>query len=706
MVTTAPGIQLHPVEVTLHALLSQGKVPSVDDLGGFEVINQAAPSLGARPLASEILLAVLRDANEASVKDVHPWRDLIDRLVRATTNDVVLIEMVDALNACQLPDGTANNVFTVFLQKAVDGSGVLTGYARAIALEGAFRLAASDRRMQLRLLDALLGIQVCDESHFLRHAAKIMGIAHSHWREAELVDRLRLFSECEDAAYEACFELGMAALAHALDEPKRGVANAIFLDSLQWFKKAESLKEAAPEAALYGECLTLLTDFDAHKTDVELRARSAAIQKSAFELLAWHADVNSPAWLGARHLQAACWNDLAGTLASLADSLQQVSWWEPKVVIEYQVLAAYSAGRTILKRNQDGYLETLLRPRIESSIAQRQGQAYLLKCWLKQNHEHEQVPEADAILSGIDRLMTADAQVPRNPTEAATVWAPVAAVLSQARCSKETERRAIEVVSNAYAFSLEGLSTAEIDIFDHCLASVEHHPDYRDSVRGAKLFGTVLLWTTRFLKNRLEITKKDDPSVTYLFETSNGTLPPESALQDDYFRWISTQSASGEMEPTNLGGGRADVALKATGERMVIEIKREMNDASFDSLISHYAGQTTDYQNVSIRLGFLLVLDLTAPKLEGTPHIRSLVRCHSIQRSGETEPRHVVIVKVPGRRYLPSGISKNAKLTGTTVKPTQKQPKREKASDLAIKTASVAGDLPGIGDASTGLERN
>lgn len=703
---TAPGIQLHPVEVTLHALLSQGKVPSVDDLGGFEVIAQAAPSLGASPLAGEILSAVLREANDTSVKDAHPWKDLIDLLVRDATSDVVLIEMVDALDACQLPGGTANNVFAAFLQKATDVSGALTGYARAVALEGAFRLAAFDRRMQLRLLDALLGIQVSDESHFLRHAAKIMGIAHSHWREVELVERLRLFSECEDAAYEACFELGMAGLASALDETKRDVANTIFLDSLQWFKKAESLKGAAPEAALYGECLTLLTDFDAHKTDVELRARSAAIQKSAFELLAWHVDINSPAWLGARHVQAACWNNLAGTLASLADSLQQISWWEPRVVIECQVLAAYSAGRTILKRSRDGYLETLLRPRIVSSIAQREGQAYLLKCWLKQNREHEQVPEADAILSGIDRLMAADAEALQNPTEAATVWAPVAAVLSQARCSKETERRAIEVVSNAYAFGLEGLSMAEIDIFDHCLASVEHHSDYRDSVRGAKLFGTVLLWTTRFLKNRLEITKKDDPSVKYLFETSDGTLPPESALQDDYFRWISTQSASGEMEPTNLGGGRADVALKATGERMVIEIKREMDDASFDSLASHYAGQTTDYQNVSIRLGFLLVLDLTAPKVEGTPHLRSLMQCHSIQRIGETEPRHVVIVKVPGRRYLPSDISKNAHLPGTAEKSPKKQPKRNKVPDLTIQAVSAASALPGIADASTGSDEN
>jgi len=160
------------------------------------------------------------------------------------------------------------------------------------------------------------------------------------------------------------------------------------------------------------------------------------------------------------------------------------------------------------------------------------------------------------------------------------------------------------------------------------------------------------------------------------------------------------------MEPTNLGGGRADVALKATGERMVIEIKREMDDASFDSLASHYAGQTTDYQNVSIRLGFLLVLDLTAPKLEGTPHIRSLMQCRSIQRLGETEPRHVVIVKVPGRRYLPSGISKNAQLSGTTAKATKRQPKRKKTSDLAIQGASVASVPPGIADASADLDKN
>ena len=676
MVASDTRPQLHSVETALHALLREGKIPHVEDMGGFDAIVEAIPSLAISPLSSEILSAVLRDVGRISADDAALWRELIRRLVQGATSDFVLIEMVDAIDAYQqLPEGIASDIFMVFLQKAGDASGVLAGYARAVALEGAFRLAVTDRRMQLRLLDALLGIQVSDDPQFLRHAAKIMGVAHSHWHEAELVNMLRTLSECEGAAYEASFELGMAGLALALDEPQRDVATTFFLDSLHWFQKAESMQEATPEAVLYGECLTLLTDFEAHKTEQELRERSVVIQKSAFELLAWHADPNSPTWLGARHFQAACWNDLAYTLVSLADSLQEVSWWEPRVVIERQVLAAYSAGRAILKRGGDGYLETLIRPRIKSSIAQREGQAYLLKHWLKQNQEHELVPEANAILNGIDHMMADRPEVQRNPTEAATVWAPVAAVLSQVHASNETTRRVGELVANAFASSLENLSGGEIEIFDQCRTSVENHPDHRDSVRGAKLFDTVLLWTVRFLKNRLEMTKKDDPSVTYLFETADGSLAPENALQDDYFRWLSTQSASGEIEPTNIGSGRADVVLKTTGERIVIEIKREIKDASFDSLEKSYAGQTTDYQNVSIRLGFLLVLDLTGSKLDGTPHIRSLAQCRSIQRTGEAEPRQIVIVKVPGRRYLPSEISKGAKHLATSAKLAQTQPK-------------------------------
>lgn len=659
MVADTAGASLHPLEQALHTLLTQGNVPRVNDLGGLEAIAQGASSVATSPIAAEILATILRSLSDAGDDDALVWAEPIGTLVQGAMADTVLAEMIDATDACeQLPQLVVEDVFMAFLQKATNTSGAISAYARAIALEGAFRLALTSRRRQLRLLDMLLSITAADEPQYLQYAAKILGIAHSHWREGEIVNVLKGLVDCDEAAYEATFELGMAGLAFALDEPRREVAASFFNEALAWFRKAKALREAAPEALLYSESLTLLIDFEAHRTKPELADRSLMIHKAAFELIAWHTDASVPAWLGVRHVQAACWNSLASTLVSLAESLEEVSWWEPAVVIESQVLAAYSAGRTILKRNREGYLETLVRPRIETSIERREGQAYLLKRWLLQNCHHALVPEADALLNGIEHAISHGAEASR-PFESGTVWAPVAGVLSQVHCSEETEQRVKELIANAFISSLENLSGAEIDIFDHCRSAVENHPDHRDNIRGAKLFDTVLLWTVRFLKNRLEMTRKDDASVAYLFENAGGTLPHESALQEDYFRWLSTQTAAGEIEATNLSGGRADVALKTTGERIVIEVKREMQEASFDFLAKSYAGQTTEYQNVSIRLGFLLVLDLTEARRSGAPHIRSLVECRPVLRAGEGEPRYVVIVKVPGRRYLPSAIRAN-----------------------------------------------
>jgi hypothetical protein len=94
----------------------------------------------------------------------------------------------------------------------------------------------------------------------------------------------------------------------------------------------------------------------------------------------------------------------------------------------------------------------------------------------------------------------------------------------------------------------------------------------------------------------------------------------------------------------------------------VIEVKRELQDSSFDSLAASYEAQTTDYQNVSIRLGFLLVLDLSINNGDGTPHIRSLVQTRPVQRIRENHPRLLVIAKIPGNRKRPSDLTKMAKV--------------------------------------------
>lgn len=149
--------------------------------------------------------------------------------------------------------------------------------------------------------------------------------------------------------------------------------------------------------------------------------------------------------------------------------------------------------------------------------------------------------------------------------------------------------------------------------------------------------------------------------MAYLFERADGMLAHEDELQADYFRWLSTTAAGTDLEPTNIGGGRGDLKLKSSGERLVVEVKREMSDSSFDAIAASYSAQATDYQNVSIRLGFLLVLDLTAKNSKGTPHITTLFETRAIPRPAESVPRSITIVKVPGRRRRPSDLTRATK---------------------------------------------
>jgi hypothetical protein len=155
------------------------------------------------------------------------------------------------------------------------------------------------------------------------------------------------------------------------------------------------------------------------------------------------------------------------------------------------------------------------------------------------------------------------------------------------------------------------------------------------------------------------MTKGHAPSIEYLFEREDGTLPKESSLQNDYYQFMTSALAGTvDIEVSDVGSGRADVIFKYRGERLVVEVKRENIDSSFGALEKRYAAQTSDYQNVSVRLGILLVLDQSEIRKSGTPHILSLVQPSRLVREAEVDPRWIIIVKMPGRRLTPSELSK------------------------------------------------
>lgn len=651
---------MHPIEAELIEVVKSGRDWQLEDLGGIAKLVPAARALGNTPMMTELLHPLVLGWSNATAADRDAHKSVFRDLLDVATTDFVLLEAVDILEHHRpLPDDGDEYCFMLFLAKAAAHDHSLSGLSRGAALDGAFRWAVDNRRWQLRLLDLFLGLSPGDDPEFLRRAAKIAGVAYSHWRDKDLIDVLRKLAQLEAVRAEAAFELGMASLAEAMDRTDSNAATTAFREAREWFGTTGGASEQHPEANLYLDGLDLLLSFHSGAAVASLGPVGARVQQHAFELHAWSAG-SGPPWLGARQTEAACWSALASAVAGLAERLEEPSWWEPAAVIEEGLLSVYSAGRSILRRDQHGGIEAMVRPRIRTSVAAQAGQVHQVRMWLQQNATHEWATEARELIAQIDAFVEQSGR-PKNPPEAASEGASLAAIIAGSNIPEAQKNVLAGVVANAMSLQLANMTSAETAVIERCCEEARGHNDYSANANGTRLFDTVLLWLVRFVFNRLELTKGDDPTGAYLFERDDGSLPHEDELQQDFFRWLATNAAGSDLEPTNIASGRADIRLRSGPERLVVEVKREETDCSFDALFKSYAAQTTDYQNVSIRLGVLLVLDLATPNREGTPHLTSLFEMRPLHRIGESEPRLVLIVKVPGRRKRPSDLTKLAK---------------------------------------------
>ncbi|HNO73502.1 MAG TPA: hypothetical protein PKL18_07280 [Accumulibacter sp.] len=651
---------MHPIEAELIEIVKSGRDWQLEDLGGITKLAPAARSLGSTPIMPELLHPLVLAWSDAKAADRDTHKGVLHDLLEVATTDFVLLEAVDILEHHRpLPDEGDECCFMLFLAKAATGDRSLSGLSRGAALDGAFRWAGDNRRWQLRLLDFFLGLAPGDDTEFLRRAVKIVGVAFSHWRDKELVEVLHKLSQLEAVRPEAAFELGMAALAEAMDRADSNAAATAFREAREWFGESDEISEHRPEASLYLNGLDLLLNFHSGAVSASLDTVSVRVQQRAFELHAWSGG-SGPPWLGARQTEAACWSALASAVAGLAGSLDEPSWWEPAAVIEESLLSVYSAGRSILRRDKHGGVEAMVRPRIRASVATQAGQAHQVRTWLQQNATHEWTAEAQDLIAQIGSFIEQSGS-PENPPEAASERTSLAAIIAGSKIPEEQRSILLGVVANAMSLQLANMTSSEADVIERCCNEVRGHTDYSTNMNGARLFDTVLLWLVRFVFNRLELTKGDDPTGSYLFERDDGSMPHEDELQQDFFRWVATYAAGSDLEPTNIASGRADIRLKFGPERLVVEVKREEKDCSFDALFKSYAAQTADYQNVSIRLGVLLVLDLATPNREGTPHLTSLFEIRRVCRLGEDQSRFILIVKIPGRRKRPSDLTKLAR---------------------------------------------
>lgn len=231
-----------------------------------------------------------------------------------------------------------------------------------------------------------------------------------------------------------------------------------------------------------------------------------------------------------------------------------------------------------------------------------------------------------------------------------------------------------------------------------------HRPDIMQSTdyadeRIAQLVDAVMLNLFVFLEHCMTMTKGNDREVGYLFAQSERkfkakkaptTATSTSSSQDqkdqgpkddqrDQFekdlqmhchRFLRTGGLNAKVEVSDVTGGRADIYVSLSKVELVIEVKREDQDATFPALKAAYAAQATEYSNTNARIGFLLVLDRT--RTDGTAgDIREKVKVTTVTKASDTVPRTLVMISIPAKRKRPSELKLPVKVAaGAADQPT------------------------------------
>lgn len=644
-------------EQKMCAILESGAEPRLADVGSIDEFLSCSDSLGRSPLLPEFVrLAVSGPA--ISVEGEKKCWSVVEACVPLCESGSAFFELVDLVD--KAPEGEFRSLCEMYLRIFDDKA--KSPVLRAASLDGAFRFVFRESQLRFALISRLLATEAHDDRDLIRPAAKIMGAVHAIWPEPELLDKLVQLRGNRAAIDQVAFEIGSCKMQLALDSQEVASVERGFHEARYWFSQSVCADNNRHDAAIYLEAIDCLLSC-CRGDGIELDKVSAALKKHLTFLRAWNRSNTNPPWLADETVQLICWDQLGRKLTRLSAELLQPSWYETAVVVEDVIAAAWTASRSVLHRVSSTGLEVILRPKIEGGIAAKVGQAHQIKEWLRRNSQHIDADTVKEIDHRVDAIVMSDSTTPKD------VASSLDEVILHSGLAQPS--LALRAIRDAYSVAVKNLTVQEERVIQNCLQFVNSHPDYQNQIH-RQLFNAVLLWTVRFLQTRLDMTKKDEPSIGYLFKQAGGTLAKEDALQTDYKNVMSSILGGTGVEVTNVAGGRADVLFRLETEHIVTEVKREQRDSSFESLTSEYSNQAADYQNVSGRLGFVLVLDQTTHD-SGTLHISSLVKATELARKGESVPRMLVFVKVPGERVTPSELTKLAKKSGADRRRRQKK---------------------------------
>lgn len=624
-------------------------------LGGEQAILAEAAALATSPLFDEVL-AILCQAWPQVTKQT----DLENFILSGfrVSEPTALANSLDILFDCRtILERIASALSDILTARAKQRRTVLETLIAARALEGLLRLTLENLTPKYALLDVLTSIKSSESELFANHAARIISIAYDQWKENELLDALQRIVAIPEVSAEASFSLGLAMLNQAFEQVNKLAIYERLESAKKHFYDAISHSEERDDAVAYHAAIEVILGFPDPNQQTNAQRALERLQRSVSIRQFWLQDAHLPNWLIRLESSGVEWARLAAKIQEAKKNLTRPAWLNAASVL-HQLFEVYQVSRAAhLNVNISG-MEQILRPHIEESFLRSHAHLSVLDDWLHQNQTASEWQSTASLLRERIKILAERATSSpadhlrggRFPLLATALGLDALAGIRDEHCEL------LERLLRNNELARGALSIVGERIFSRITRQLESCRHYEGDVRIS--FDDLILRTINFLFSRMNLGKANAaPGQMYLFpwDVSTGA-PHERELQIDYWNYlISGYGHQVRMEVSDIASGRVDIVLFYDRHRFVAEITRELVDAQPHNL-KRFLGQIAVYEATDVRLGLLLVLDLT-DKSRGIPHAEQNVWVETHEVGSFADQRHVVVFRVLGNRINPSATS-------------------------------------------------
>lgn len=637
-------MELHSLDQTIIQLLESEDEINLNHLGGLNYLYEHINLISISKFVPEIQKSIVYEFEKLDEKEQNIGQNILINIIEQCNDEFSIQEILNTiLNANK---GIRNFCYKVCLKQSanVEKSSIV----RAWLLEASFRFVLFDKTKRFSLLSTLIDISIDDCPVYLRHSSKILGLAYSNWQEQDLIEKLIEIRDANLGEDEVWFELGMSFLLDALNSQEYEKTFDSFLLAKDHFAKSIEIGNERPDAIAYYNTLFILTSLSAPNESRDYKKFIDEISMSLIIYNAWHISQENNEWVSARNTEITNWYTLISKLEHLLLHLNEPSWFEPKIVIESYLLNIYTSSRSIFKKKKDGGLEKLIQPKIEGLLINERSKIYVLDKWL----ETQDVSE----IKDIGLQLRTNLEDVKSYHENQSLYQ--FENLKQLSSKLPTDKKASldHFFNNCTSVNLGEINPITEQLLREILKGVESNSSYKIE-KVQRGFHVLLYQSIIFLESRMNFTQMDSKRVSYLYQNQNLPLPKEVALQDDFHDFLigNLYDANISVEKSNVAGGRVDVSVSFSSFNFSVEIKRDSKDCSFEAIRSKYLGQAAEYLGTDVKLGFLMVLDLT-DKSSGMNSIESNVKVEIVKKDNDPIERAIVVIVVPGNRKTPSKI--------------------------------------------------